>query len=411
MVARSPATGETNAPFVGTRVLDFTHILAGPYCTRLLADLGADVVKVESKLRPDSLGAGTFKPGFEDRQDRPAAYLISNRSKHSITINLKMDRGRELATDLARVADVVIENFSAGVMARLGLGYEPLAAVNPRLVYVSMAGFGQEGPRRDWVSMNVNLQGYTGLMMSAGAEGDPPVAIGNSWCDFIAGLHAAFGITQALLDRQQTGRGANLDLSQFECNVSLLGAPLLASIVNRTAPPRRTNRSPDIAPQGCYPCAGKDEWCAVSVQTDEQWRALGRVLGDPAWAIDAELATVVGRLHHHDLIDRYIAEWTQQRAPAEAERLLQAAGVPAACMRRTQDLVDAPDASGVFQPVPEPRIEEIITPMFPFNSSLGPFVPPQPAPSLGEHTGDVLRGWLDLPEEAIRELEASGALV
>jgi crotonobetainyl-CoA:carnitine CoA-transferase CaiB-like acyl-CoA transferase len=177
-----PAGGEA-APLAGIRVLDFTHVLAGPFCTRLLADFGADVVRVESSLRPDRLGAGTWKPGFEDRQDRPAAYMSSNRSKRSITINLKAKGGVELATRLANVADVVVENFSAGVMARLRLDYASLSQVNPRVIYASMAGYGQEGPRRDWISMNVNLQGYVGLMMVTGAPDDPPIAIGNSRCD------------------------------------------------------------------------------------------------------------------------------------------------------------------------------------------------------------------------------------
>ncbi len=238
------------APLAGIRVLDFSHILAGPFCTRLLADLGADVARVETIIRPDHLGERKAGPDSKGLPDRPPSYLNINRSKQSITINLKTEAGRKLVTRLATVADVIVENFSAGVMARLQLDYERLRSLNPRLIYVSMSGYGHNGPRRDWTSMNMNLQAYTGLMMTTGAENDPPVAISNSWNDYMGGFHACFGILQILAERNKTGVGANLDLSQCESSVATLGALMVHSAVNRTLPQRLGSRSTRVAPQG-----------------------------------------------------------------------------------------------------------------------------------------------------------------
>lgn len=392
------------APLAGVRVLDFTHVLAGPFCTRLLADFGANVVRVESSLRPDRLGAGTWKPGFEDRQDRPAAYLSSNRSKRSITINLKARGGRELATRLAAVADVVVENFSAGVMARLHLDYASLSKVNPRIVYASMAGYGQEGPRRDWVSMNVNLQGYVGLMMVTGGPDDPPIAIGNSWCDYVGGLTTCFAILQALADRERTGVGANLDMAQFECNASPLAPLILAAALGAAPPPRMENRSPTCAPQGCYPCMGSDEWVALSVQTDDQWRVLVGVLGNPPTLADPSLQSVVGRLASHDAIDRAIEAWTRTLSAIDVECVLATDGVPAARARKVEQVVDEPDGPSVFHRVAEPRIGEMLVTGLPFTFGSDVLREPFPAPRLGQQTDEVLREWLGCDDAAIEAL-------
>ncbi len=334
-LAPSPSSApQGGGPLAGVRVLDFSHILAGPYCTRILADLGADVAKVESHSRPDATGAVRLPPEYTGRRDRSTSFLNTNRNKRSITINLKSDGGKALAARLASVADVLVENFSARVMDRLDLGYRHLQPVNPRLIYVSMSGYGHNGPRRDWTSMNSNLQAYTGLMMVNGTEEDEPISISNSWNDYMGGLHATVGILQALARRAKTGVGMNLDLAQFECSVATVGPLLLASAVNGEAPTRLGNRSTSVAPQGCYRCAGRDEWCVISVQTDEQWRALLDVMEANGRFREPDFATVLGRLARHDEIDRAIESWTSELAKEEVERRLRAAGVPAERMRR-----------------------------------------------------------------------------
>ncbi len=393
------------APLAGIRVLDFTHVLAGPFCTRLLADFGADVVRVESSLRPDRLGAGTWKPGYEDQQDRPAAYMSSNRSKRSLTINLKARGGVALATRLASVADVVVENFSAGVMARLKLDYAALSQVNPRVIVASMAGYGQEGPRRDWVSMNVNLQGSVGLMMVTGAAGDPPIAIGNSWCDYVGGLTTCFAIMQALLDRETTGVGANLDVAQFEANVGPLGALLTGALLGAGLPPRMENRSLTAVPQGCYPCAGDDDWVAISIETDRQWQALVGVLGNPPALLGERFSTPLGRIAGHE-IDVALTGWTQARPAVEVERILKATGVPAERVRKIEQVVDEPDGARVFHSMLEPRIGEMLVTGLPFSLAADGLPGPYPAPRLGQHTDEVLHEWLGLSDGEIEELRA-----
>jgi benzylsuccinate CoA-transferase BbsF subunit len=258
--------------------------------------------------------------------------------------------------------------------------------------------------------MNSNLQGYSGLLLANGEENDPPLPIANSWNDYIAALHACFAILQALSERAVTGQGCYLDLSQFECSVASLGGLLLASAVNGHAPTRLGNRSTGAAPQGCYRCAGEDDWCAISVQDDAQWRALAAALGQPALGDDPRLGTLRGRLRHHDEIDRQIEAWTRLLPAREVERRLQAAGVPAARVRRIQTLVDDPDGATVFQRMDEPRVGSILATMLPLVSDAA-LPPPRTAPRLGADSQDALRDWLALPEEAIDDLLEQGVLV
>jgi benzylsuccinate CoA-transferase BbsF subunit len=273
-----------------------------------------------------------------------------------------------------------------------------------------MSGYGHSGPRRDWTSMNSNLQGYSGLLLANGAEDDPPLPIANSWNDYIAGLHACFAILQALSERAVTGEGRYLDLSQFECSVASLGGLLLASAVSGRAPPRLGNRSTGAAPQGCYRCAGEDDWCAISVQDDTQWRALTTTLAQPALGADPRLTTLLGRQRHHDEIDLVIETWTRALPAVEVERQLTAAGVPAARVRRIQTLVDDPDGATVFERMDEPRVGSLLATMLPFTTDAN-LPPPHVAPRLGADSGDALRDWLALPPETIDDLLEQGVLV
>ena len=398
----SPA-GERSAvapPLTGVRVLDFTHIVAGPFGTRILADLGAEVLHVETQSRTEGTGV------HQGRRD-----VRVDRSKQSIALNLKTPEARAAAVRLAAVADVIVENFSSGVMARLGLDYESLAPSNPGLIYVSMSGFGHTGPRRDWTSMNMNLQGYSGLMLVTGREGDPPTSVSNSWNDFIGGLHAAFGVVQALMDRRRDGKGRYLDLAQSECSISTLGPLVLAGIVDAQDPPRLANRSTSIAPQGCYPCAGDDEWCAVSVQTDEQWGALARAIGKAELATDPRFADVTGRLRYHDEIDEQISAWSRSLPKDDVQARLTAAGVPAERVRYAEEVVESKDAGHVFTPMlnlgaSKPELAAGL----PFTLSVSDTVALQPPAPIGHHTRKALTDWIGMTDAEIDELEAAGAL-
>jgi crotonobetainyl-CoA:carnitine CoA-transferase CaiB-like acyl-CoA transferase len=394
------------APLAGIRVLDFTHVLAGPFCTRLLADLGADVVRVESSQHPDH----PWQSSFISEDGRHASYLNTNRSKRSIAIDLKNEAGQKIAARLATVCDLVIENFSVGVMDRLKLDYETLKALNPRLIYVSMSGYGHSGPRRDWTSMNMNLQGYSGLMTVSGAEGDPPTAISNSWNDYIGGLHACFAILQAIDQRRRNGAGRLIDLSQFECSVAMIGSLLLSSAVDGKVAPRRGNRSDRHAPQGVYPCAGDDNWCALEIETDEQWKSLARLIGQERWLADRRFENLSGRLRFHDEIDRVISAWTRQYSSQDVERRVRTLGINAERVRRINDVIDDADDATVFSRMPERRVGSMLTTKLPFTLSSVDLPQPSSAPSLGEHSIEVLRQWLNCSESEIAVLQEREAL-
>ena len=390
MIAQERPSAVTGvSPIAGLKILDFTHVFAGPFCTRTLADLGADVVHVESPSRD---------PGDRHR----ATY--AHRNKRSITLDLKSEAGHGIATQLAAGADVIAENFSAGVMGRLKLDYATLAANNPRLIYISLSGYGHTGPRSSWTSMNMNLQAYTGLMMTTGAEGDPPTAISNSWNDYIGGLHGIIAVLQALTERADTNQGRHIDLSQFECSVATVGALLMASAVTGRPPKRWGNRSSSAAPQGAYPCAGTDEWCVIAVETDEQWHGLADALGRPDLAADERFATSVGRMRHHDELDRAIEVWSSGLRNTEVEQRLKAAGVPAERMRRVDDVVNSADSGGAYRPVPGERSKPLVAPSVPFTFSQSTVEPVGAPCKLGEHNADVLRDWLGLDRAAFDAL-------
>jgi crotonobetainyl-CoA:carnitine CoA-transferase CaiB-like acyl-CoA transferase len=391
----SNGNAQAAGPVAGLKVLDFTHVFAGPFCTRTLADLGADVVHVETRSR-----------GGED--GHRAAY--AHRNKRSIALDLKNEAANATAVRLAMVADVIVENFSSGVMGRLGLDYAALSAGNPRLIYVSMSGYGHTGPRAAWTSMNMNLQAYTGLMLTTGAEGDQPTAISNSWNDYIGGLHATIAILYALEERHESGQGRNIDLSQFECSVATLGPLLLAAAASGRPPKRLGNRSSRNAPQGVYPCSGKDEWCAISVETDAQWRALAQAIDQPELAGDPRFATALGRMHNHDALDTIIAAWTRELPNEEIESRLKAAGIPAERMRRAKGVINAPDTGRVYHAVPGSD-GSVLTATVPFTFSSSAIAPVGAPSQLGEHTHEALRDWLDLSDAEIDALERERALV
>ena len=391
-------TGDRPLPLSGIRVLDFGHIVAGPFCVRLLADLGADVVKVETATRQGRTGARRGqRPGGTNGRT-PHLYHI-NRNRRSIDLNLKTERGLAIARQLIDKADVLVENFSSGVMERLGLGYDSLAKTNPGLVYCSMASFGQSGPRQGWTGMNVTLQACSGLMLATGGEGDPPIGISNSWNDYIGGLHAAVAIVGALSKRRATGKGRHLDVSQFEASVAMIGSLLFASAVIHQPPARLGSRSNTAAPQGVYRCAGEDQWCAISVQNDAQWQKLRALLGG-----DARADTLAERLAQHDAIDAAIEAWTGKLSPPAVERQLTEAGVPAAAMRRANEIAATAEWRHVLHPLKEhgeagPKVIGL-----PFSFRGAAPREATEAPRMGSSGNEALRDWLGLDEPAIAEL-------
>ncbi len=350
----------------GVRVLEFSVAWAGPLTGRFLADFGAEVIHVE---RSTSRGTGhigmdpavvaediagwewgrlpgpIFRSGIypdadpgEHPWNRQGIFNKMHRNKQSLCVDLKTAPGREVFVDLVRVSDIVLNNYSPRGVASLGLDYQQLSEYNPRIITVSMSGYGLTGPDSMRVSLGPVLEAHSGLASATGYEDGGPLKMGVAFADPIAALHALAATVAALDQRDQTGLGMGLDFSQFEAYASMGGELYLEASLTGEAPRRRGNRSPDAAPQGVYECAGEDSWLAVSVPSDEEWRALVAVLG--AEMASTRYESLAGRIRHHDEIDRVLRAWTVKRDKFEAMEKLQGSGVRAVAVMTSRDLVE-----------------------------------------------------------------------
>ncbi len=317
----------------GLRVLDFTWMLAGPYGTRILADFGAEVIKVQS--RKTAKGAESNMTGY---------FNTWNRNKRSVTLDMSCTEGRELALKLAAVSDVVIENFSPRVMSNWGLDYEKMKEVNPDLIMVSMSAMGQTGPYKDFVAFGPTLQALSGLTYLSTFPQNTPMGLGYAYADPIAGLYAALAILVALEHRDRTGDGQYIDLSEYEAICTFMGPALLDAAMNGGMVLPQGNRADHIqaAPYGCYRCLGPDRWCVIAVFDGKEWQALCRVMGYPDWTREERFSTLERRRKHMDELDGLIGRWTVQKGPEEVAELLQEAGVPAGVVQNAEDLAKDP---------------------------------------------------------------------
>jgi crotonobetainyl-CoA:carnitine CoA-transferase CaiB-like acyl-CoA transferase len=297
-----------NRPLAGLRILDFTHVLAGPFATRILADMGADVVKINSSQR----AVGTQDPAHP-------YYLMWNRNKRALALNLATDEGKQVAHALCQQADVVIDNFSAGVLDRWGVGYQAIHELNKRAIYVQMSGMGDGGPWSKFVTYAPTIHALAGLTHITGVEGREDIGIGFSYNDHQAGLHGAVAVLAALEQRNRTGLGHRVDISQFEVGVNFLGPSILDYSANGTAARPVGNDLPydSAAPHGCYPCRSdrknpndipvlEERWIAIACMTDQQWLALTALMGNPEWAATPELSTAQGRVKQKHLLNEHL---------------------------------------------------------------------------------------------------------
>ncbi len=315
---RASRPGEPNAlrPLAGVRVIDFSWVLTGPICTRILAALGAEVIKVESAARPDL-------------SSRDLNWEELNPSKRSVTLNLKDSRARDLARALIARSDVVVENFSTGVMERLGLDNASLVEVNPGLIMASSSALGRTGPERERVAYGTLIQCFTGWATLSAHPGRPPRSSGGIWTDPLTAVFETVLVLAAIWRQRATGAGGFYDLSMAEATICSLPESILAWCMNQEILQPRGNRHPRWAPQGCYPAAGNDRWVALSVQSDREWLTLCELIGRADLACDPRLHTAKGRRAEHDLIDEAIAGWTGSRGAQETAECLQAHAIAA----------------------------------------------------------------------------------
>lgn len=399
------------------RILDFSWAMAGPQATRLLADLGADVIRVETADHPD-LARTAFGPHPHGREgyglDSSGYFNHFNRNKRSISLNMAHPQGPGIAEELIGQSDVVIENFSAGVLAKWGLTFERMRELRGDIIYVSMAGPGHRGPYRDHRTFGPTVQALSGLTYLSGFPDREPAGWGFSYMDHSGGYAAATAILMALYRRDATGDGEWVDLSQIEAAITLTGTSLLDFQVNGRPSRRLGNRSghPVAAPHGIYRCADEDEldrWVAIACYTDDQWSAFAELAGLPTEG----LGTVLQRLERHDELDKLIEEWTRPRLAHDVQRELQRAGVPAGAVQNNRDLLEHDEQlarRGMYPEITHPLLGTYPTDGNPIRLSRTSPEIRSAAPLFGEHTDGVLAELLGYGEERIAELREAGVL-
>jgi crotonobetainyl-CoA:carnitine CoA-transferase CaiB-like acyl-CoA transferase len=400
-------------PFADLKVADFSWIGVGPITAKYFADHGATTVRVETSKPPDRLRvAGPFKDGVFGH-NRSQFYGAFNTSKLSLALNLKSAEGHAVALRLLAWADVYFESFTAGTVRDLGLDYATARAVNPGIIMVSSCLMGQTGPDAALAGYGTHAAAVSGFTEITGWPDRQPGGPFNAYTDTIAPRFLAATVMAALDHRRRTGEGQYIEQAQIESALYFLAPELLDYQVNGHAPRRAGNAAADAAPHAVYPCAGDDQWCAIAVESDEQWQALRRALGEPAWAADPRFATSAGRVQSAEAIDGQIAAWTRERTPDAVMATLQAAGVPAGVVQRSSDLLRDPQLQhrGFFHPLQHPEMGEVPYEGHQFLIDGYASGPRTAAPCLGEHNIEVLRDLLGMSDDEIAAIAGSGALV
>ena len=417
---RSPESGRTETKewtslpptgaLAGIRVVEFAVFAAGPVVGKHMAEHGAEVIRVESRSRPD--GFRVHYPPFKDNRtglNRGGTFAIFNNDVLSVTLNLKHPKGLELAKELVHRADLVIENFAPGVMERLGLSYEELRKVNPELIMLSSCNQGQTGPRapqRGFGSQLTSMSGFTHL--SGYGDGQYPSLIYGPYIDFIAVGYGLIAVMAALDYRRRTGKGQYIDLSQYEAGIQFIIPALLDLQVNGNIQQPQANRDPHAAPHGCYPCKGEDQWCVIAVFDEAEWRTLCEVSGHPEWRTDPRFKDFSLRKANEDELDQAVATWTSGLEAGEVMDRLQAAGVPAGVVYNVGDLFSCPQLAyrGQWRQLEHPEIGPYEYEAPPFILSETPAEIRRPSPCIGEHNEYVFKELLQLSQEEFARLEA-----
>lgn len=391
----------------GVVVLDLSRVLAVPFCTQMLSDLGATVWKVESPWGDDTRRWG---PPFVEGES--SYYLAVNRGKKSLAVNLKSEKGQELIKGLAEKADVVVENFKTGDLARYGLDYAGLSAVNPRLVYASITGFGETGPRAREAGYDTVVQGMTGIMSVTGEPDRPPMKVGVAWVDILTGLTAAVGILAALRERETSGMGQHIDLSLFDVGLMAMTNQLQNYLLTNVPPVRMGNVHPTVSPVGTFMAA--DGWFILTAGNDGQYRRMCEAVGRPDLWEDERFKTNAGRLEHREEIEAVLAPIFRMRPRDEWLKLFNESGVPASPIYDLAEALADPQAKarGAVWQVPHPTLGTVpLVANALQHMSRTPAEPAGPPPLLGEHTREVLKEALGLTDPDLDDLEESGVIL
>jgi formyl-CoA transferase len=393
-------------PLEGIRVLDLSRVLAGPFCTMILGDLGADVVKVE---QPGS-GDDTRQWGPPWAGGESAYYLCVNRNKRSITLNLKHERGREILVQLARDCDVVVENFRVGMLDRLGIGYQALSARYPQLIWCSITGYGLDGPYAERAGYDFVAQGEGGLMSITGEPDGEPMKVGVAIVDLFTGLYAATAILAALHARAQTGRGQLIDVALLPATVAMLANVGSNYLVSGQIPRRYGNAHPNIVPYQTF--RARDGWMTVAVGNDRQFRLLCRILGREELADDPRFATNPQRVAHRDQLIPLLQAIFETRDADDWLAAMTEAGIPCGPINTLDRVFSHPQVlhRGMVVELPHPTAGSVRLTGPPFILSETPAAVRSHPPLLGEHTEEILRERLGLTAAEIARLRAKGVI-
>ena len=393
-------------PLEGFRILDLSRVLAGPYCTMLLGDLGAEVIKVERPGVGDDTRA--WGPPFADGES--AYYLCANRNKKSITVNLKLPAGQEIIRQLARISDVLVENYKVGELAVLGLGYQDLKQINPGLVYCSITGYGQTGPDKDLPGYDFVIQGRGGVMSITGEPEGEPMKVGVAVVDITAGLYAANAIQAALLARSKTGKGQAIDIALLDAQVAWLANVASNYLVSGNPPGRFGNAHPTIVPYQSF--RARDGFFCLAVGNDGQWQKLCTLVDQPALAQDPRFATNPARVQHREiLIPLLQAIFQAQEIDFWLEEIA-AAGIPCGPVQTIDQVFSDPQvlARDMVWMMPHPTAGEVSLVGSPLKLSETPVAARLHPPLLGEHTEEVLTSLLGYSAEEIVRLRKESVL-
>jgi benzylsuccinate CoA-transferase BbsF subunit len=400
------------SPLKGIKVVDFSWLIAGPLTTRILADYGAEVIKVESPSRPDDMRA--IPPYKDGKRGINRAWALNNYNTNKLGITLDLDnpKGLELAKMLIEKCDIMVENFRPGTIDRWGLDYKSVKTMNPGIIMISLTGTGQWGPMMNARFLGIHLQAYAGLTHFLGWPDRGPTAIPVPLTDFITPWFATVAVLAALAYRRRTGEGRYIDICQLETAAHFLSSALLDYSVNKRISSRQGNRHRHAAPHGVYRCKGDERWCAIAIFNNQDWKAFCEVLGNPEWGRDLRFATAIGRKQYEDELDRFVEEWTLTQTAEEVMEKLQKAGVDAAVVQNAEDYVDKDPQikhRSHFVAMDHPEIGKYHCQQAPFRLSKTVACYEKPGPCLGEHNEYVCSHILGLSDEQFMEYLDAGA--
>ncbi|MCW2903958.1 MAG: CoA transferase, partial [Streptosporangiaceae bacterium] len=400
-------------PLEGVRVIDLTWVWAGPFAAMQLAHLGAEVIRVETSTRVDV--TRQLPPYADDLPgiDRSGYFNQYNQGKKSIALNLREPRAMDVLRRLVATADVVIDNMTAGALARMGLPYEEVRALNPRIVAVSMTGFGETGPYRDHLAYGSLIDALSGTATANGVVGGGPTDLVMSLPDPMAGIHTALATVAAFYRAQETGTGTRVECAMLEACLAAFPWPVLYGAAVGHDAPVLGNRDEERSPHDVYRCIGDDDWLAVAVETDVQWAALATVIGRSELAADRRFTDLRSRRVHEEELDRILGEWAAAQDAGKAADVLRAVGVPAEPVLRVDDVYRSEPllARGHFTRHEHAEVGPRVLPGVPWATSLSDMAPSAAAPALGQHTSEVLARVLGLDDAAIDELVSSGIAI